>query len=146
MASVRASRHERHREAKIVTSKEHGEGTGNEMRVPLKNATHVGSNRTMRYVPTYLLFIGWNLRLVFRPGGMNSWFLYEVTVFSMGPFSAKIAYYLGKSITAVTIMVLGSGITAPFGIRRWGARRYRCAHRRSGISYDMMWCVFFFFC
>ena len=62
MASVRASRHERHREAKVVTSKEHGEGTGKEMRVPLKNATYVGSSRRMRYVPTYLLFIGWNLR------------------------------------------------------------------------------------
>ena len=57
MASVQASRHERHREAKIVTSKEHGEGTGNEMRVPLKNATYVGSSKRMRYVPTYLLFM-----------------------------------------------------------------------------------------
>jgi hypothetical protein len=42
---------------------------------------------------------------------MNSWFLYEVMVFSMGPFSANIVNHLGKSITAVSIMVLGSGIT-----------------------------------
>jgi hypothetical protein len=55
MASVRATRHERHREAKVVTSKEHGEETGKEIRVPLKNATYVGSSKRMRYVPTYLL-------------------------------------------------------------------------------------------
>jgi hypothetical protein len=49
--------------------------------------------------------------VVFQPGGMNSWFLYEVTVFSMGPFSANIMNYMGKLITAVSVMVLGSGIT-----------------------------------
>jgi hypothetical protein len=42
---------------------------------------------------------------------MNSWFLYEVMVFSMGPFSAKIAYYLGKFDYTMSVMVMGSGIT-----------------------------------
>jgi hypothetical protein len=50
---------------------------------------------------------------VFRPGGMNSWFLYEVMVFLMGPFLANIMNHLGKLIMAVLVMVLGSGITAP---------------------------------
>jgi hypothetical protein len=71
--------------------------------------------------------------MVFPPGGMNSWFLYEVMVFLMGPFSANIMNNLGKIDYTMSVMVLGSGITVPFGIRRRGARRYRCAHRRSGI-------------
>ena len=53
--------------------------------------------------------------MVFLSGGMNSWFLYEFTVCSMGSISAKIAYYLGKLDFAMSAMVLGSGITAPFG-------------------------------
>ncbi len=44
-------------------------------------------------------------------GGMNSWYLYEVMVFSMGSISAKIAYYLGKYDYTMSVMVLGSGIT-----------------------------------
>ena len=52
-------------------------------------------------------------KLVIPWGGMNSWFLYEFTVFSMGLISVNIMNHLGKSITAVSIMVLGSGITAP---------------------------------
>jgi hypothetical protein len=55
----------------------------------------------------------WNLGLVFPPGGMNSWFLYEVMVFSMGPFSANVMNHLGKLIMAVLVIVLGSGITVP---------------------------------
>jgi hypothetical protein len=54
--------------------------------------------------------------LVILWGGMNSRFLYEFTVFSMGLFSANIMNYMEKSITAVSILVLGSGITVPFGI------------------------------
>ena len=75
-------------------------------------------------------------------GAMNSWFYHEFMVFSMGSISANIMNYMGKSITAVSIMVLWSGITVPFGIRRRGARRHRCAHRRSGLSYDVVWVVF----
>lgn len=30
------------------------------------------------------------------PGAMNSWFLYEFTVYSMGSISANIMNYLGK--------------------------------------------------
>ncbi len=40
---------------------------------------------------------------------MNSWFLYEVMVFSMGSISAKVAYYLGKFDHTMSVMVLGSG-------------------------------------
>ena len=36
--------------------------------------------------------------LVFLWGGMNSWFLYEFTVFLMGSISANIAGNLGKLI------------------------------------------------
>jgi hypothetical protein len=50
--------------------------------------------------------------LVFPPGGMNSWFLYEDIVFLMGPFSANIMNHLEKLIMAL-VMVLGSGTTAP---------------------------------
>ena len=50
--------------------------------------------------------------LVILWGGMNSLCSYEFTVFFMGPFSANnIMNHLGKFITAVSIMVLGSGIT-----------------------------------
>ena len=42
---------------------------------------------------------------------MNSWFLYEFTVFMMGSISANIADNLLKIEYAVTIMVLGSSIT-----------------------------------
>ena len=66
-------------------------------------------------------------------GTMNSWFYHEFMVFSMGSISANIMNYMGKSITAMSVMVLGSGITAPFGIHRWGARGYQSAHRRSGL-------------
>jgi hypothetical protein len=38
---------------------------------------------------------------------MNSWFLYKVTVFSMGPISAKIAYYLGKFDQAMSVHGVG---------------------------------------
>ncbi len=51
--------------------------------------------------------------MVFLPGGMNSWFLYEVMVFFMGPFSANIMNHLVKLIMAVLVMVLGSGISVP---------------------------------
>jgi methyl coenzyme M reductase subunit C-like uncharacterized protein (methanogenesis marker protein 7) len=64
----------------------------------------------------------------FLSGGMNSWFYHEFTVFSMGSFSANIMNYMGKLITAMSVMVLGSGTTAPFGIHRWGARGYQSAH------------------
>jgi hypothetical protein len=49
--------------------------------------------------------------MVFLWGGMNSWFLYEFTVFLMGSISANIADNLLKIDYAVSIMVLGSGIT-----------------------------------
>ena len=58
MASVRASRHERHREAKIVTSNEHGEGTGNEMRDESASQKRYirgikYKNEVRAYVPTF---------------------------------------------------------------------------------------------
>ncbi len=81
-------------------------------------------------------------KLGFLSGGMNSWVCHEFMFFSMGSISANIRNYMGKSITAVSTMVLGSGISAPFGIRRRGARWYRYAHRRSGLSYDVVWVVF----
>ncbi len=80
--------------------------------------------------------------LGFLSGGMNSWFYHEFTVFSMGSISANIMNYMGKLIMAMWVMVLGSGITAPFGIHRLGARGYQSAHRRSGLSYDVVWVVF----
>jgi hypothetical protein len=46
-------------------------------------------------------------------GAMNSWFYHEFMVYSMGPISAKIAYYLGKFDYTMSVMVLGSGTTAP---------------------------------
>jgi hypothetical protein len=46
-------------------------------------------------------------------GGMNSWFLYEVKVFSMGPILANIRNNLGTFDYAVSIMVSRSGITVP---------------------------------
>ena len=51
------------------------------------------------------------LILVFLWGGMNSWFLYEFTVLSMGSILANIADNLLKIDYAVLIMVLGSGTT-----------------------------------
>jgi hypothetical protein len=49
--------------------------------------------------------------MVFPWGGMNSWFLYEFRVLSMGSISANIADNLLKIDYAVLIMVLGSGTT-----------------------------------
>ncbi len=49
--------------------------------------------------------------LVFPWGGMNSWFLCEFRVLSMGSISANIADNLLKIDYAVLIMVLGSGTT-----------------------------------
>ena len=51
------------------------------------------------------------LILVFLWGGMNSWFLYEFTVLSMGSILANIADNLLKIDYAVLIMVLGSRTT-----------------------------------
>ncbi len=51
--------------------------------------------------------------LVFLWGGMNSLFLYEFTVCSMGSILANIADNLLNIDYAMSIMVLGSGITAP---------------------------------
>jgi hypothetical protein len=78
---------------------------------------------------------------------MNSWFLYEVTVFSMGPFSAKNAYFLGKLITAMSVMVLGSGLTAPFGSNPTVGRS-SVSLRPSTIGHIVRYDVvcFFFFC
>jgi hypothetical protein len=41
---------------------------------------------------------------------MNSWFLYEVMVFSMGPFSANIMNHLGKLIMAINYGHVGHGV------------------------------------
>ena len=51
------------------------------------------------------------LILVFLWGGMNSWFLHEFTVLSMGLILANIADNLLKIDYAVLIMVLGSRTT-----------------------------------
>ncbi len=52
-------------------------------------------------------------KLVFLSGGMNSWFLYEFTVCSMGSILANIAIIYLNIDYAMSIMVLGSGITIP---------------------------------
>jgi hypothetical protein len=51
------------------------------------------------------------IEVVFLWGGMNSWFLYEFTVFSMGSISAYIMNNLGKFDYAMSVMVLGSNIS-----------------------------------
>jgi hypothetical protein len=53
------------------------------------------------------------IELVFLWGGMNSWFLYEFMVCLMGSISANIADNLLNIDYAMSIMVLGSSITAP---------------------------------
>ncbi len=49
--------------------------------------------------------------MVFLWGGMSSWFLYEFTVCLMGSILANIADNLLNIDYAMSIMVLGSGIT-----------------------------------
>jgi hypothetical protein len=50
--------------------------------------------------------------MVTLQGGMNSWFLYEFMVCSMGSISANIADISEKLIMPMSIMVLGSRTTA----------------------------------
>ncbi len=53
-----------------------------------------------------------NSIMVFLWGSMNSWFLYEFRVCSMGPISANIAdNLLNIDYAMLIMMVLGSGIT-----------------------------------
>ena len=52
-----------------------------------------GEETTQRFMADYLSNgeVGEDNKLVFRPGGMNSWFLYEFRVCLMGSISANIA-------------------------------------------------------
>ncbi len=63
----------------------------------------VECGKNFYFAAYYLMVILW--------GGMNSWFLYEFLVLSMGSISANIMNNLGNFGYAMLVMVLGSGIT-----------------------------------
>jgi hypothetical protein len=83
--------------------------------------------------------------LVFLWGGMNSWFLYEFRVLSMGSILVNIADNLLKIDYAMLFMVLGSGTLLPAhechgalvgivaGTTSW-------AYQRCGLCQEIVFC------